>query len=283
MRPAGTPPDDLPQVADVHCRRWKAPTDVDRRLESYGLVLKAGRWYVVAGPGPRTYRVDQILEISVREEFAPPGDFDLAGYWRSYQADFYARLYGDEAVVRLAPLAASGLTGAAARALAETGVEEPDGWVRAVLPIESLDHALRTFLRLGADVEVSTRRSCENAWPRRCASWPPGTRFSRGVHTRCGRELSSARHATEAPTYAYLTGAEDLPKGSEFSSQMLSAWAPQGRHRTTAGVIAPGGRCRAGEGRLDDAPYVVSTDLTRRPNRVPEETEPCVLSLSPHR
>jgi predicted DNA-binding transcriptional regulator YafY len=33
-------------------------------------------------------------------------------------------------------------------------VEEPDGWVRAVLPSESLGHAYRTFLTLGADVEV---------------------------------------------------------------------------------------------------------------------------------
>jgi predicted DNA-binding transcriptional regulator YafY len=141
------------RVADVRYRRWKAPTDVDRRLEPYGLVLKAGRWYVVAGPGPRTYRVDQILEITVREEeFAAPEDFDLAAYWRSYQEDFHARLHRDEAVVRLAP--GSRLTGAAAAALAETGVEEPDGRVRAVLPIESLDNAHRMFLAMGADVEV---------------------------------------------------------------------------------------------------------------------------------
>ncbi|GAB2815267.1 WYL domain-containing protein [Actinoallomurus bryophytorum] len=161
-------PDDdvrhLPQVADavwhgrvldVRYRRWKAPTDVDRRLEPYGLVLKAGRWYVVAGPGPRTYRVDQILDVTVREEeFAPPDGFDLAAYWRDYQADFHARLYGGEAVVRLAPDAAARLTGAARQALADTGVTESDGWVRAVLPIESLDHAHRTFLALGTDIEI---------------------------------------------------------------------------------------------------------------------------------
>ncbi|WP_433543906.1 helix-turn-helix transcriptional regulator (plasmid) [Streptomyces sp. CA-294286] len=64
-------PDDevpyLPQVAEavwhrrvlhVRYRRWKEPTEVGRRLEPYGLVLKAGRWYVVASsdpsPDPRT-------------------------------------------------------------------------------------------------------------------------------------------------------------------------------------------------------------------------------------
>ncbi|MFI6506397.1 helix-turn-helix transcriptional regulator [Streptosporangium sp. NPDC050855] len=154
----------LPQVADavwrgrvldVRYRRWKEPTDVDRRLEPYGLVLKAGRWYVVAGPGPRTYRVDQILGLIVRdEEFEPPGDFDLARHWEGYQAGFHARLYRDEAVVRLSPGAASRLTGAAARALDDTGTAEPDGWIRALLPIESIDHAHGVFLAMGADVEV---------------------------------------------------------------------------------------------------------------------------------
>ncbi|MGW7357238.1 helix-turn-helix transcriptional regulator [Streptomyces sp. NPDC054802] len=143
------------RVLEVRYRRWKEPTDVDRRLEPYGLVLKAGRWYVVAGPGPRTYRVDQILELTECDErFEAPADFDLAGYWQRYQADFRARLHRDEAVVRLAPRAAAGLTGAAARALAETGTAEADGWIRAVLPVESLDHAHGYFLAMGADAEV---------------------------------------------------------------------------------------------------------------------------------
>ncbi|MBK6016572.1 YafY family protein, partial [Streptomyces sp. MBT53] len=64
-------------------RRWREPTDVERRLEPYGLVLKAGRWYVVAGPGPRTFRVDQILALTTPapdsdERFTRPDDFDLA-------------------------------------------------------------------------------------------------------------------------------------------------------------------------------------------------------------
>jgi predicted DNA-binding transcriptional regulator YafY len=143
------------RVLQVRYRRWKEPTDVDRRLEPYGLVLKAGRWYAVAGPGPRTYRVDQILGLAVTgERFEPPADFDLAGHWRRYEADFLSRLHRAEAVVRLSPAAAARLTGAAARALADTGEPEPDGWTRAVLPIESLERAHASFLALGADAEV---------------------------------------------------------------------------------------------------------------------------------
>lgn len=154
----------LPRVAEavragrvlaVRYRRWKEPTDVDRRLAPYGLVLKAGRWYLVAGPGPRTYRVDRILALTVTDEEADiPAGFDLAAHWRACQEDFHARLHQGEAVVRISPRGAARLTGAAARALAENGVPEPDGWTRATLPVETPDHAHATLLALGTDVEV---------------------------------------------------------------------------------------------------------------------------------
>jgi predicted DNA-binding transcriptional regulator YafY len=143
------------RVLEVRYRRWKAPTDVERRLEPYGLVLKAGRWYLVAGPGPRTFRVDQILRLQVRDEgFAVPDDFDLPGYWQRYQREFEARLYRERAVIRLAPDAASRLPGPMASAVAEHGSVDAGGWVRAEVPVESLDHALRAFLALGTDIEV---------------------------------------------------------------------------------------------------------------------------------
>ncbi|PWI14282.1 transcriptional regulator [Streptomyces sp. Act143] len=147
----------LPAVADavwngrvlhVRYRRWARPTDVERRLEPYGLVLKAGRWYVVAGPGPRTYRVDQILELAAAdEEFDRPDDFDLAAYWTAYQRDFHERLYREEALVRLAP----GVTHPRATTY---GPEQGDGWRQARVPVESVDRALSELLSMGTGVEV---------------------------------------------------------------------------------------------------------------------------------
>lgn len=135
------------RVLDVLYRRWAEPTDVERRLEPYGLVLKAGRWYVVAAPGPRTFRVDQILRLAATdEEFTRPDDFDLAAYWTAYQRDFHDRLYRAEALVRLAP----GVR--LPRAVNERTDDE--GWTLARVPVESVEHAHGEFLRLGADVEV---------------------------------------------------------------------------------------------------------------------------------
>ncbi|MFE0509801.1 helix-turn-helix transcriptional regulator [Streptomyces sp. NPDC058964] len=158
-------PDDTPHLAavadavwngrvlDVLYRRWREPTDVRRRLEPYGLVLKAGRWYVVAGPGPRTFRVDQILRLDATgQEFSRPDDFDLAAHWTAYQRDFHQRLRGGKALVRLAP--GVRLTGPAAAAVRANGRTDEDGWTLATVPIESVDHAHGEFLRLGTDIEV---------------------------------------------------------------------------------------------------------------------------------
>jgi predicted DNA-binding transcriptional regulator YafY len=135
------------RVLNIVYRRWRTPTDVERRLEPYGLVLKAGRWYVVAGPGPRTFRVDQILRLAVAEgEFTRPDAFDLAAYWAAYQRDFHERLYRAEALVRLAP----GVTPATA---VDVRTDE-DGSTLATVPIESVDHAVGEFLRMGTDIEV---------------------------------------------------------------------------------------------------------------------------------
>jgi predicted DNA-binding transcriptional regulator YafY len=80
---------------------------VTRTLRPYGLVLKAGRWYLVAAGTPgrvATYRVSQILDLRPREDhFGRPADFDLAGYWQAYLAEWESRRHRGEAVIRLSP------------------------------------------------------------------------------------------------------------------------------------------------------------------------------------
>jgi predicted DNA-binding transcriptional regulator YafY len=140
-------------------RRWAAPQEVTRVLDPYGLVLKAGRWYLVAGPWLRTYRVSQIQSLSVLESgFRRPAGFDLAAHWRSYVDDFDTRRHTGVAEIRVAPGMVARLPdlvqAAMARAVTETGVVEPDGWTRATVPVEGVEQAHRELLRLGADVEV---------------------------------------------------------------------------------------------------------------------------------
>jgi predicted DNA-binding transcriptional regulator YafY len=166
-------PDDTPALAaaadavwrerriHIHYHRWRAPTEVTRTLDPYGLVLKAGRWYLVAaGKRVSTYRVSQIRELTVLDEdFQRPPDFDLAAFWQSYLDDFDARRHVDTATIRISPELRENLVDAVEpaihRAVRETAsAPDEDGWITATVPIEKMSHAHRLFLGFGADLEV---------------------------------------------------------------------------------------------------------------------------------
>jgi predicted DNA-binding transcriptional regulator YafY len=149
------------QAIHVTYSRWKEPTEVSRRLEPHGLVLKAGIWYVVARCDAvmRTYRVDQIVAATPCDEsFTAEPEFDLEAYWHSYLAEFHRRLHTDHAVIRLSPDGMARmqrlLSAAAAQAIKAAGTTDADGWVVARVPIESAAQALGDFLRLGSDLEI---------------------------------------------------------------------------------------------------------------------------------
>ena len=161
---------------EVRYRRWAAPSDVTRTLEPHGVVLKAGNWYLVARCDGRfrTYRVSQILGLAdAGERFERAAGFDLPAHWASSVTDFRSRLQQGEATIRLSPagrqrtreLITSAVIQAADRT-ASAGDER--GWVTAVVPIESTDHALAEFLRLGADVQILPRPSSGTACSRPC-------------------------------------------------------------------------------------------------------------------
>jgi predicted DNA-binding transcriptional regulator YafY len=148
---------------EVRYRRWTAPTDVTRTLDPHGIVLKAGKWYVVArvrGSGMRTYRINHIIGLTDAEErFTRADGFELAAFWASSVAGFRTGLWQGEATIRLSPGGRDRMTDMMSQAVvsavaATAGPPDADGWVTAVVPIESLIHAHQDFLRLGADVEV---------------------------------------------------------------------------------------------------------------------------------
>jgi predicted DNA-binding transcriptional regulator YafY len=147
---------------EVRYRRWKTPREVTRALAPLGVVLKAGRWYLVADAGGqvRTYRVGAILDLTVRDErFDRPDGFDLARCWQEHADRYERNVYRDEARVRMTvaalELATHVLPPAMSRA-ARAAADEPDpaGWVHTTVPIESVKHGHVELLKLGAQVEV---------------------------------------------------------------------------------------------------------------------------------
>ncbi|MFJ4467850.1 helix-turn-helix transcriptional regulator [Streptomyces sp. NPDC089424] len=150
------------RAVDVRYRRWREPQEVDRRLRPYGLVLKSGVWYLVAASERRiaTYRVTQVLDAGPSDErFERPRDFDLGAHWTAYLDEFRSRRFTGTATIRLSPRGRrrlpDNLPPEVVRAVESTATAAgDDGWVEAVIPTESTEHARGELLRLGADVEV---------------------------------------------------------------------------------------------------------------------------------
>ncbi|MGW1910993.1 helix-turn-helix transcriptional regulator [Streptomyces sp. NPDC002076] len=173
----------LPAVAEavwddrrVTARYRRGEREVERVLEPYGLVLKAGVWYLCArvagdgtsrtGDGPfRTYRIDRFSEVApLDERFARDPDFDLPGHWAEQAERFARSILRAEVVVRLSPEGARMLRYAVDPVSARealSGAVEPDGvgWVTVTLPVESEEVAHAQLTALGAEAEVLAPKS----------------------------------------------------------------------------------------------------------------------------
>jgi predicted DNA-binding transcriptional regulator YafY len=138
---------------------------VERELEPYGLVLKAGVWYLCArvadgGGAFRTYRIDRFDAVEAQaERFTRDADFDLPGHWAGQAERFARSILRAEAVVRLSPEGVRRLRYAvdpttARAALGDGGEPDGEGWVTVTLPVESEEVAYAQLTALGAEAEV---------------------------------------------------------------------------------------------------------------------------------
>jgi predicted DNA-binding transcriptional regulator YafY len=168
-------PELLPAVAEavwddrlLFARYRRQGIKVRRELAPYGLVLKAGVWYLCAradgGTGSvRVYRFDRFdrfAEVSLGEErFVRDEDFDLPGFWKERAAQFARSILRTEVVVRLSEAGARQLLyatdrAAAREALETAGAADGLGRVTVTLPVGSLDVAYTQLLGLGPELEI---------------------------------------------------------------------------------------------------------------------------------
>lgn len=165
-----TPP-LLPEVAEavwddrrITARYRRGGQEVERELEPYGLVLKAGVWYLCARATRagvfRVYRVDRCTAVDLHEErFARDEEFDLPAFWAEQAERFARSLLLAEVVVRLSgegvrrlPYAVDPVSARAALAAADA--PDGQGWVAVTLPVESEEVAHAQLTALGPEVEV---------------------------------------------------------------------------------------------------------------------------------
>ncbi|MGK3939012.1 YafY family protein [Streptomyces caeruleatus] len=164
-------PELLPAVADavwddrpVTARYRGREGEVERELEPYGLVLKAGVWYLCArvpdGGSFRVYRIDRFTVVTAGEaRFERDEEFDLPGFWAEQAERFARSILRAEVVVRLSgdgvrrlPYVVDPVSARAA--LTAAGAADEDGWLTVTLPVESEEVARSQLAGLGPEVEV---------------------------------------------------------------------------------------------------------------------------------
>ncbi|MGW6274725.1 helix-turn-helix transcriptional regulator [Streptomyces sp. NPDC055060] len=164
-------PELLPPLADavwddrrVTARYRRQDTEVERVLEPYGLVLKAGVWYLCARVPDtgsfRVYRIDRFTAITADEDrFVRDEEFDLPGFWEERAAQFARAILHSEVVLRLSEQGVRQLPYATDSASTREAMEtasEPDeqGWVTVTLAVENETVAYTQLMSLGPEAEV---------------------------------------------------------------------------------------------------------------------------------
>lgn len=135
--------------------RYRRDVDrvVDRIVEPYGLVCKAGTWYLLAGVGAetRTYRVSRIEGAEpIDQTFERPKGFDLRAVWAKQVGRFITTAPRRVAVkVRVAPEVSAQFS----RMLGDQIIERPgDGVV--VLDFPACEVAVSPLAAFGARIQV---------------------------------------------------------------------------------------------------------------------------------
>jgi predicted DNA-binding transcriptional regulator YafY len=136
---------------------------VERLVDPYGLVAKAGAWYLLY---PRKDRisiqpVSDLIEVRMTEDtFQRPSGFDLPAIWQDWCVSRARERAGYAVWVRVSPAMVPYLPMYFGTPIRERVIHarplDPQGWINLELSFESLEAARDRLLAFGCAVEVIT-------------------------------------------------------------------------------------------------------------------------------
>jgi predicted DNA-binding transcriptional regulator YafY len=136
-------------------------TEIEQIVDPYGLVVKAGEWYLVFAHRDRirARRVSEFMDVRLTgESFTRPPDFALEAFWKAWCTERAERHQQFHVRARIAPGAREWLAfylGSRSRdALAHAGPPDEDGWFTLTLTFDTLETARARLMPLGGAVEV---------------------------------------------------------------------------------------------------------------------------------
>ncbi|HEX2907008.1 MAG TPA: WYL domain-containing protein [Phototrophicaceae bacterium] len=134
---------------------------IERVIEPYGLVAKAGLWYLVCG-GAGCVRYYAVTEIGLTEitgdTFQRPTEFDLEMYWKAVCTRIERDSLDYQVIARVAPAMCPWLSRFLQLnfqpVLIKPGTTDAEGWTQFELYFDSIYTARTLLLGLGGAVEV---------------------------------------------------------------------------------------------------------------------------------
>ncbi len=130
-------------------------------VEPYGLVAKAGVWYLVCARDDRirVVRLSGVLGARISDEsFERPTDLDLGSFWRTWCLAYEGNRPHYPVIVRASPALLPFLPqhfGDQIRvAMAAAGPADAEGWLTMSLSFEALEEARARLIAFGAALEV---------------------------------------------------------------------------------------------------------------------------------
>ncbi|WP_164017365.1 helix-turn-helix transcriptional regulator [Pyxidicoccus trucidator] len=139
-----------------------------RVVDPYALVIKADRWYLVAGNGeePRVYRGSRVEGVRLLSEtFTRPARFDLPAFWRQWCKRFAEKRASYEVTLRLTAEAEETLKGIrppADRARFEAAPRTRDGFKNVTVDFERETIAVSQLCEVGGGFEVLAPEALRN-------------------------------------------------------------------------------------------------------------------------
>lgn len=140
--------------------------EITQDVSPYGLVAKAGVWYLVCAKGDaiHVHRVSDLISAQILEEvFDRPEGFDLVSFWKTWCSDYEVILSHFIVTVNVAPAMLPELQKYFGNSIYDqinnTGNRDSKGWIRLKLSFYSFEAARERILGLGGAVEVLEPRA----------------------------------------------------------------------------------------------------------------------------
>ncbi len=146
--------------------RTSVAVEIERLVAPYGLVAKAGVWYLVCARNDamQVHRVSDLLAVYVADEsFERPTKFDLVAFWEKWCIEYEIFLSDFTATVRVAPSFIPELPRYFGNyihtKITQAGPPDAAGWIKLELSFESFEAARDHILGFGRGVEVLEPRA----------------------------------------------------------------------------------------------------------------------------